>query len=51
MHIFQVGRNGFAYIKNPFTANAQILQTVIGTHEELVKLQYDGFACNVYFKK
>ena len=27
-----------AYIRNPFTANAQMPQTGTGTHEELVKL-------------
>ena len=31
-------KDKFAYIRNPFTANAQMLQTGTGTQEELVKL-------------
>ena len=31
-------KNGFVYIRNPFTANAQMLQTETGTQEEQVKL-------------
>ena len=41
----------FAYIRNPFTANIQMLQAGAGTQEELVELQHDGFARDVYFEK
>ena len=46
-----LGKDGFANIRNPFTANAPMLQTETGTREELVKIQYDGFARDVYSKK
>ena len=39
--------DGCAYIRKPFTANAQILQT----KHVLVKLQYYWFARNVYSEK
>ena len=46
-----LGKDRFAFIRNPFTANDQMLQTGTGTQEELIKLQYDGFARDVYFEK
>ena len=46
-----LGKDGFAYIRNPFSANTQMLQTGTGTQEELVKLQYDDFAHDVYSEK
>ena len=46
-----LGKNGFAYIKNPFTVNLQVLQTETGTYKKLVKLQYNGFARDVYSEK
>ena len=46
-----LGKDKFAYIRNPCTANAQMLHTGTGTHEELVKLQHDGFARDVYSEK
>ena len=44
-----LGKNEFAFIRNPFTANAPILQVGTGIQEELVKLQHNGFACNLKF--
>ena len=46
-----LGNDEFAFIKNPFPANAQILQAGTGTQEELVKLQYNGFARDMYSEK
>ena len=46
-----LGNDGFLYIRNTFTTNPQMLQTGTDTEEELVKLQYDGFTRDVYFKK
>ena len=43
-------KDEFAYIRNPFTANAQTLQNETGTQEEQVKFYYD-FAHDVYFEK
>ena len=37
-----LGKDGFAHIRNLFTANTQMLQPGTGTQKELVKLQYDG---------
>ena len=46
-----LGKDKFAFIRNSFTANARILQAGTGTQEELVKLQHNGFACDVYSEK
>ena len=46
-----LGKDEFAYIRNLFTANSQMLQTGTGTQKELVNLQYDGFARGVYSEK
>ena len=46
-----LGKDEFAFIRNPFTANAQILQAGTGTQEELVKLQHNSFARDVYSEK
>ena len=41
-------KDKFAYIRNHFTANVQMLQAGISTHVELVKLQHNNFSQNVY---
>ena len=46
-----LGKDEFAFIRNLFTANAQILQAGTGTQEELVKLQHNSFACDAYSEK
>ena len=48
-----LGKDEFAFVRNPFTANAnaRILQAGTGTQEELVKLQHNSFARNVYSEK
>ena len=46
-----LGKDEFAFIRNPFTANARILQVETGTQEELVKLQHNSFARDVYSEK
>ena len=46
-YFLSLGKDGFAYIRNPLTANAQMLQTQIGTQEELVKFQCNAFTHNV----
>ena len=46
-----LGKDEFAFIRNPFTANARILQAGTGTQEELVKLQHNSFTRDVYSKK
>ena len=46
-----LGEDEVAYLRNPFTANAQTLQAGTGMQEELIKLQYDGFARDVYSEK
>ena len=46
-----LGEDKVAYIKNPFTANAQTLQAGTGMQEELIELQHDGFARDVYSEK
>ena len=38
-------------LRNPFTANAQTLQAGTGMQEELIELQHDGFARDVYSEK
>ena len=40
-----------AYLKNPFTANAQTLQAGTGTQEELIELQHDGFLRDGYSER
>ena len=40
-----------AYLKNPFTANAQTLQAGTDMQEELIELQHDEFACDVYSER
>ena len=37
-----LGENEVAYLRNPFTANAQTLQAGTGMQEELIELQDDG---------
>ena len=46
-----LGEDKVAYLRNPFTANAQTLQAGTGMQEELIELQHDGFARDVYSKK
>ena len=43
-YFLSLGEDEVAYLKNPFTANAQTLQAGIGMQEELIELQHDGFA-------
>ena len=43
-----LGKDEVAYLRNPFTANAQTLQAGTGMQEELIELQHDGFARDVY---
>ena len=50
-HFRSLGKEGFEYIRNPFTANDQMLQTETGTQEKLVKLQYNDFTRDVYSEK
>ena len=42
-----LGEDEVEYFRNPFTANAQILQAGTGMQEELIELQLDGFARDV----
>ena len=51
VYLPSLGEDRCAYIRNPFTENAQMLQTGTDTQEKLVKLQYDGFTRNVYSEK
>ena len=46
-----LGEDEVAYLRNPFTANAQTLQAGTGMQEELIELQDDGFARDVYSEK
>ena len=46
-----LGEDEVVYLRNPFTANAQTLQAGTGMQEELIELQHDGFARDVYFEK
>ena len=46
-----LGKDEVAYLRNPFTANAQTLQAGTGMQEELIELQHDGFARDVYSEK
>ena len=50
-YFLSLGENEVAYLRNPFTANAQTLQAGTGMQEELIELQHDGFARDVYFEK
>ena len=43
-----LGEDEVAYLRNPFTANAQTLQAGTGMQEELIELQHDGFARDVH---
>ena len=45
------GEDEVAYLRNPFTANAQTLQAGTGMQEELIELQHDGIARDVYSEK
>ena len=45
------GEDEVAYLRNPFTANAQTLQAGTGMQEELIQLQHNGFARDVYSEK
>ena len=46
-----LGEDEVAYLRNPFTANAQTLQAGTGMQEELIELQHDGFARDLYSEK
>ena len=46
-----LGEVEVAYLRNPFTANAQALQAGTGMQEELIELQHDGFARDVYSER
>ena len=46
-----LGEDEVAYLRNPFTANVQTLQAGTGMQEELIELQHDGFARDVYSEK
>ena len=46
-----LGEDEVAYVRNRFTANAQTLQAGTGMQEELIELQHDGFARDVYSEK
>ena len=50
-YFLSLGENEVAYLRNPFTANAQTLQAGTGMQEELIELQHDGFARDVYSEK
>ena len=43
-----LGEDEVAYLRNPFTANSQTLQAGTGMQEELIELQHDAFARDVY---
>ena len=43
-----LGEDEVAYLRNPFIANAQTLQAGTGMQEELIELQHDGFARDLY---
>ena len=45
------GEDEVAYLRNPFTANAQTLQAGTGMQEKLIELQHDGFARDVTLRK
>ena len=50
-HFSSLGKDGFAYIRNLFTVNVQMLQTGTVTQEKLIKLQYYWFARDMYSEK
>ena len=51
-YFLSLDEDELAYIRNPFTSNAQMLQAGTNTHkEELVELLHDGFARAVYYEK
>ena len=50
-YFLSLGEDEVAYLRNPFTMNAQTLQAVTGMQEELIEFQHDGFACDVYSEK
>ena len=41
----------FAYLRNLFTGNAETLQAGTGMQEEVIELQHDGFARDMYSEK
>lgn len=43
-----IGEGELMYLRNPFSANAQLLQPGIGIQEELIELQHDYSARDVY---
>ena len=46
-----LGKDEAAYFRNPFNSNAQTLKAGTGMQEELIELQHDGFARDVYSEK
>ena len=40
-----------AYLRNSFTAKAQTMQAGTGMQQELIELQHNGFACDVYSER
>lgn len=46
-----IGEDEVVYLRNPFTANVQVLQAGTGMQEELVELQHDDSARDVYSEK
>ena len=46
-----IGEDEVAYLRNPFTANARHCRLGQVCKEELIELQHDGFARNVYSEK
>ncbi|CAM1294903.1 ZBED8 (predicted) [Pycnogonum litorale] len=43
-----IGEDEFVYLRNPFAANAQLVQPGTGMQDELVELQHDDSARDVY---
>ena len=50
-YFLSLGEDEIAYLRDPFTANAQTLQAGTGMQEELIELQHDGFARDVYSER
>lgn len=46
-----LGEDEVVYLRNPFTANAQVLQAGTSMQEELIELQHDDSARDVYSEK
>ena len=46
-----LGEDKVAYLRKHFTANAQTLQAGTGMQEELIELQHNEFARDVYSEK